>query len=292
MMDIQREFLRNAKLIPNFNSKSRDADLITEWADKYCDAFDAGDEKNKNIYISALMLKFWDNVDRIYKKVKAVGYTYEDCVSVLYKCIAVACEYRAWRTKPTTAKACINQTIASRGAAEILYSSNRDNARANVNSASLDCELDGSDSDDAKMTLMDTLEDENSDMDYTVAEINARSIIQACLDRNKVIEAIILDTYAFTDCQKTTKETKKAVDANGNEYTYKVVYTEPWNYRCVQHLNELSASYVDYFLKHYNIQRATVEAALESIHKSNNQKLYRFIKATMQFAKTSLAINY
>ena len=39
---------------------------IDELADAYCDAVDTGNEALKDIYISALILRFWYTIDKMY----------------------------------------------------------------------------------------------------------------------------------------------------------------------------------------------------------------------------------
>ena len=84
-------------------------------------------KSNKEIYFAALVLKFWDQVANIYNKTKTAGTTYDEAANVLMNCILTACDkdYRAWqKNSKLNAQQCINQTIASRGIAYIMYESN------------------------------------------------------------------------------------------------------------------------------------------------------------------------
>lgn len=289
--DLRYGFEAYANLIPNYkeNRNSRNAAVITEWANKYCEAFDNGDEENKNIYISALMLKFWDNVSRMYEKVKATGYEMEDCVTQLYKCISAALEYRAWQdpANETTAKACINQLIASRGAPEILYEYNRDNKKANVNTVSFD---QPKAEEEDSLTFGETTEDESESPDIISERLTAENLVQHCVNKNKIVEAIIMDTIAFNDCEKEIKETRTATNVDtGEPHKYQVIHREFWPYKCVQLLNELPADYENYFVNRYSIDQNILQAAIAAIKKAPNTKLYKYLDSTLNFVKASYA---
>lgn len=288
MNEIRKNFENLARLAPEYVRESRDADMITELANKYCEAFDAGDEDKKNIYISALMLKFWDQAQAIYNKVKATGLEYDDCVSQLYKCISAAMEYRAWQDGSTTAKACINQVIASRGAPEIIYEYNRDTKKANVNTERLDAPI-GTDGEES-VSKIDLVAGD----DDPAADLNVELLVQGCIDKNRIVEAIIMDILAFADCEKETKETKTSTyfDENGEikEYEYTITHKTPWNYKLVRNLNSLDDSYINYFYNRYDVQLPILQAGVKSIQKGNNQKLYKFIEATKTYLKNNLSL--
>lgn len=280
MSDIRKDFENLAKLAPEYTRASRDADMITVLADKYCEAVDKGDESNKSIYISALMLKFWDNVDRIYQKVKQVGYEYEDCVSQLFKCINTACEYRAWKDGTTSAKACINQVIASRGAPEILYQSNLDSSKANVNTTSLDYDI--SDDDEGSKTVMDTIDDGTYEEDKSASY--ATSIIQYFINNNKLIEAILLDNIAFNNCTKDIKVEVNYTNEIGELSKCVGNRSEFWAYKLMTIINSLPDSYANDFASRYTVNDGALKASLADIRKSNNQKLYKYLAKALQTA--------
>ena len=90
-------------------SKPYEQYSIDELADAYCDASDAGDETQKNLYISALLLRFWYTIDKMYKSnTVAPNLEYEDFFGWLYEAIEYACKYRGWRdaTKHLNAQQC------------------------------------------------------------------------------------------------------------------------------------------------------------------------------------------
>lgn len=289
MNETRAQFEQYAKLAPEYVRDSRDADMITALAYKYCEAVDKDDEEAKNIYISALMLKFWDNVQRIYDAVKATGYDYDDCASQLYKCISTAMEYRAWQdpAKNTTAKACINQLIASRGAPEIIYASNLDNARANVNAVSFDAKVNENvDSDD---TYADITEDENESPTRLIGNLAAESMVQALINKKKLTEGIIADVIAFNDCEKEVKETKTDTDTDGKSYKYTVKHRQFWSYAAVKVLSSLDDDYLEYFTSRYHVKHAEAKAAFLMIKKANNQKLYKYLENSLNTMRAVFA---
>jgi hypothetical protein len=156
--------------------------------------------------------------------------------------------------------------------------------KANVNTYSLDVEFD----DDGKTSFVDTLVDEDA-LEQTVYNEDAAAVyylVQHCIDKKKVIEAIILDTIAFNDVQKTTKKVVKGVDEHGNPTKYTQTSSEFWPFRCVQILGNLPDSYFAYFKKHYSIKDGELTAALNAIKSANNQKLYRYLKHCLSGAKS------
>ena len=87
---------------------------IDELADAYCDAVDNNNEELMNIYISALILRFWYTIDKMYKSnTVAPSLEYEDFFWWLYEAIEYACKYRGWRdpSKNLNAQQCINKCI-------------------------------------------------------------------------------------------------------------------------------------------------------------------------------------
>ena len=87
---------------------------IDELADAYCDAVDSDNSTLKDIYISALILRFWHKIDKMYRaNTTAPSLEHEDFFWWLYEAIEYACKYRGWRdeTKNVNAQQCINKCI-------------------------------------------------------------------------------------------------------------------------------------------------------------------------------------
>lgn len=274
-----------AKMAEGYARSVRDPKLVTLWADRYCEAMDKGDEQGKDVYISALMLKSWDQIKKMYEKTKTAGmYSYEEYTSILYKCIMVACRYRAWQ-KPgskTNAQACINQAIASRGVAEIMYDSNRDTKKANVNALSMDAPIDDS---DGRTTFAETIVDEGGGLRQTEEKLAIEGFVQHYINDNKIIEAIIFDTIAFDDCFRDVKSVKTVKTEEGRSFRYAVRNSEFKKTECKRCLSSLPEDYDKYFFSRYSVDKDALEASLKTLRASNDQKLSRFIVKTLADAK-------
>lgn len=266
----------------NYEAKGRE--VIQVMADGYCLAKDTGDERRKNMYIAGLMLRFWYAISKLKARSPIQGLDYIDFMGWLYEAIEYACKYRAWQNpdKKTNAQQAINKCIETIRVQK-YYDLNLQKNKANINTYSLDVELDS----DGKTTLLDTLVDEEVSASAVMAEDteSVHYLIQMYINKKKLVEAIILDTIAFNDTQKTTKKTIKTVDADGNPYKYTQHSSEFWPFRCVQILSNLPENYAEYFHKQYSVPTAELEAALNAIRTANNQKLYRFLSKTLTAAR-------
>ena len=289
MTGLLKETKKVADLVDYYKNAAElnlsDRAVVTRAADDYCKAVDANDEVGKNQYMAVLMMKFWyqiANMQRVCKNVTLLEYG--DYYDVLYRCIDVACTYRAWQNpeKNTNAQACINATIASRGKAEILYQSNLDKNRANINKSSLDKAILPS-SDDHEVTLGDVIADEDTKNPGYVA----RSVVQMYVDEGRLVDAVILDNIAFDDSTKTVKDTKnvtvheysknQAGDLEDTTKNIKVTteIREFWAYRLVRILNGLTDDYYTNFAKKYSVNVPELKAVAQTLSTMNNQKLYR-----------------
>ena len=250
---------------------------IDELADAYCDATDNKNEVLKDIYISALILRFWYTIDKMYRSnTVAPSLEREDFFWWLYEAIEYACKYRGWRdpSKNVNAQQCINKCIETIKLQK-YYNLRLDKRKVVNNCCSFDTVVSSNDSDEGK-TLGDLLEsneraDDSSDHDAIL-------LIQSYINRNKIIEAILLDNIAFNDVQRHFKKTIKTKDYNGNPVRYTEHSSEFWPYRLVQIVSELPATYKSDFLSKYKISEEKLTAVLDVVDKANNQKLYRYMK--------------
>lgn len=278
----KKQLSEKAKALPDYVENEIDKDKITRWADGYCDARDSHDEIMKDRYISALMLKFWQQIPNVYEKVKSGGlYDYEDCASVLFDAIATACkpEYRAWRKNPgLSAQACINQTLATRGTAAIVYESNlaRNQANAPANQVRLDAKMSASDD--------SPISDRYGTTDSEVGS-SARALVQEMIDGGKIVEAMILDAIAFDDCMKKSTSKRVWTNFDGETESCKSQVEEFWSRKLVKSLTALPADYLMYFTSRYEISSDVAESALARIKESDTTRLHRFLKKTLASAK-------
>jgi hypothetical protein len=259
---------------------------IDELANAYCDAVDTNNETLKSIYISALILRFWYKIDRMYKEnTVAPSLEYEDFFWWLYEAIEYACKYRGWRdeTKSVNAQQCINKCIETIKLQK-YYNLRLDKRKAVNFCTSMDAPICGGDDDEAK-TLGDLIEDENACYDSSTDD--AIALVQSYINRNKIIEAIIIDSIAFNDVQRHFKKTIKTQDADGKKYKYVEHSSEFWPYRLVQVVSKLPASYKKNFMRRYNISEEKLTAVLDALSQVNNQRIYKYLRQTISDLKVS-----
>ena len=259
-------------------------DVIQLMLDRYCLAKDTNDEHRKNLYIAGLMLRFWYVISKLQARSPIPGLEYNDFMDWLYEAIEYACKYRAWQdpTKRVNAQQAINQCIETIRVQK-YYDLNLQKNKVNQMTFSLDAEFD----EDGESTLLDTLVDEDTETDREHQESAeaAYALVQSCINKKKLIEAIILDTIAFNDVQKVHKKVVKGVDFEGNPTKYTQTSSEFWPFRCVQILSNLPIDYASYFKQHYQVVEPELEAALSVIRAANNQKLYRYLDKTLKGAR-------
>ena len=194
-------------------------DTIRTMLDGYCKAMDEGDEHLKNLYISGLLLRHWDKVKKLALTCPNVDLQGEEFVEWVYEAIMYACKYRKWQKDDRiNAQQCINQCIETIRK-QHYYNYNLDKNRANYNTASFDTPIGDESDNGAQKTLLDTIADENAEREARMADstTTARQIIQAFIDKNRIVEAIIMDIIAFGDAEKVTKHINKGTDENGEE---------------------------------------------------------------------------
>ena len=275
---------KRLKIEEGVNYAEKGRDVIQLMLDRYCLAKDTKDEHKKNLYISGLMLRFWYAISKLQSRSPIPGLEYNDFIDWLYEAIEYACKYRAWQdpAKKVNAQQAINQCIETIRVQK-YYDLNLQKNKVNQMTVSLDAEFD----DEDENTLLDTLVDEDAETkrDHQEGTEAAYALVQTCINKKKLIEAIILDTIAFNDVQKVHKKVVKGLDAEGNPTKYTQTSSEFWPFRCVQLLSNLPIDYVSYFKRHYNVVEPELEAAISVIRTANNQKLYRYLRSTLSGAK-------
>lgn len=256
---------------------------IDELADAYCDAVDSGNETLKDIYISALVLRFWFKIDKMYKaNTVAPSLEYEDFFWWLYEAIEYACKYRGWRDteKKLNAQQCINKCIETIKLQK-YYNLRLDKNKTVNFTVSMDAPV-GGDSDDKAMTIGDMLESEETWDDHSKDDVMI--LVQNYINRNKIIEAIMIDNIAFNDVQRYTKKTVKT---DTGKYTE--VSSEFWSYRLIQILSKLPESYKQEFMSKYKISEEKLDSVLAYVDKSNNQRLYKILSRTLDDLRVTYA---
>lgn len=253
---------------------------INELADKYCEAIDTNNAEDKNIYISALLLRFWSKIDKMYNDCRLLGIEREDAFHALYDCIDYAVKCRVWQDpeKHTNAEACINTVISSRGTPKF-----RGEAKFQKNDH-ISVSLDEPISDEGEATIGDTIPNEE---DY-FTDNSADSIIQALISNNMLVEAIIADTIASHDVFKHEKKIVKKTMSDGNECKYTEYSSEFWPFQLVRELDTLDENYAKYFTNKYSVNVDAFKAALHAVSTANHPKLYKMIEAFTKYGKELL----
>jgi hypothetical protein len=285
LQETKRDLMLYAKKL----SQPYESYTIDELADAYCEAVDTNNETLKNIYISALILRFWYVIDKMYKNnTVAPCLEYEDFFWWLYEAIEYACKYRGWQdpTKNLNAKQCINKCIDTIKLQK-YYDLRLDKKKAVNYCTSMDAPICG-DGDDAEKTLADMLEDETPDYDSSAE--NVIMLVQSYINSNKIIEAILIDNIAFNDVQKHSKKVIKTVNTEGEAVRYTEHSSEFWPYRLVQIVSKLPETYKKTFMEKYNISEEKLDSVLGVIGKSTNQKIYRWVDHCLADLRVSYAM--
>jgi uncharacterized protein YktA (UPF0223 family) len=275
LQDTKRDLIYHARQL----AKPYEEYSIDELADAYCDAVDSNNVALKDVYIAALILRFWYTIDKMYKA-NSVAPTleHEDFFWWLYEAIEYAYKYRGWRdpSKKLNAKQCINKCIETIKLQK-YYDLRLDKRKAVNHCCSFETPI-GDGSNETK-TIGEMLEAEGSADDYSTND--TIELVQSYINRNKIIEAILIDNIAFNDVQKHYKKTVKVEGDNGEVTRYVEHSSEFWPYRLIQIVSKLPFSYKKYFMARYDISDEKLSAVLEVIDKSNNQKLYRYLDKTL-----------
>lgn len=260
---------------------------IDELANAYCNAVDTNNEALKNVYISALILRFWFNIDKMYKSnTVAPSLEREDFFWWLYEAIEYACKYRGWMdpTKNLNAQQCINKCIETIKLQK-YYNLRLDKRKAVNYCCSMDDPVTSGDKSDSALTIADQLESEESYDDHSSDDV--MMLVQSYINRNKIIEAIIIDSIAFNDVQKHFKKTVKTTNHNGDTVRYTEHSSEFWPYKLVQIVSKLPDTYKTEFMSKYNISEEKLTAVMDALSKVNNQKIYRYLERCLSELRES-----
>ena len=267
------------KLVKPYESYS-----IDELADAYCDAVDNKNDALKDIYISALVLRFWHKIDKMFKaNTVAPSLEHEDFFWWLYEAIEYACKYRGWRdeSKKLNAQQCINKCIDTIKLQK-YYNLRLDKNKTVNFTISMDAPV-GGDSDDKAMTIGDMLETEETWDDHSADEVVL--LVQSYINRDKIIEAIMIDNIAFNDVQRWHKQTIKTESGK-----YTEVSSEFWPFRLISIISKLPKEYKLDFLRKYKISEEKLDAVLAYVDKSTNQRLYTLLGRCLDELRASYAV--
>lgn len=281
IQEVRQDCMRYAGILP----KKYEDYSIDELADGYCKAFDEKDELNKNVYFSALILRFWYTINKMALKSPGMTTEYDEFFFWLSEAIQYACKYRAWQNpdKKVNAQQAINQCIETIRL-QHYYQANLDKHKANFSTISLDAPLDEGGS--SEVTPLDLIEDTTNGTDRD--RFNVELLIQNFIDNKKLVEAIIIDTIAFNDCQKYSKTVEEKTDEEGKPFKVTQEFSQFWPYKVVQILSKLPGNYLEYFSSKYKIVTEEFQAALGAVRGANNQKLYKYVQNTVKSLRLTL----
>lgn len=239
---------------------------IDMMANEYCDACDSGDERKKDLYISGLMLRFWYTVGKMKAKSPVVELDDEEFVSWLFEAISYACKYRAWRNKSkhVNAQQAINRCIETIRL-QHYYNYNLAKNKANYNAVSLDQPMGAGYAHPA----IDYLADEDASAKPS-PESEAVSLIKPFVDKDKLVEAIVLDKIAFGDVLATGKE--------GNSLSRPKLFKE---------LRKLDGGYALRMCQVYGAKPQKVEAVMQVLSKATSRKLGKYLDSAVSCLKAS-----
>ena len=250
---------------------------IDELANRYCELTDSHKEYERDVYFSALVLRFWYKIHKLYVENTVLKLSHTDYFNWVVDAIRMACakDARKWQTDLTiNARQAINQVLSTRFVAAAYYESNLKKNQGRHLETSLDEPLAN---EEEGATLADIIPDESSSLDN---DDSATSWIQEYVNNNKVVEAIILDTIASKDVYKHTKRIIKNIDENGKVIKHTEHNSSFWPFQLVKELNALDDNYANYFLSAYKISPKMFDAAFTTLKNANNQKKYRMVRAT------------
>ena len=303
LTQFRKQSLKYAAILKQCKGIDYETANVNVLADGYCKAMDEGDEQNKNLFISALILRFWFVIKKLQDKSPGMGLEITDFFNWLYEAIEYACKYRKWQdaANKVNAQQCINQCIETIRL-QHYYQANLKKNKGGYNTVSLDATYEN-DGDDVQVSLLDTIADEDASTanDRLMEVADTRIFIQRYINKNKLIDAIILDNIAFGDNSKEVKHTKKQINTyideeTGEEKTEEekvtTYTTEFWEFKCVQNLSKLTSEYATYFLENYDVKPEALTAALQTIQKAPNSKLYTYLRKCLENCRATMgAVN-
>lgn len=283
LQDTKRDLIACAKRL----NQPYEAYSIDELANAYCEAVDTNNETLKNTYISALILRFWHKIDKMYRSNTAAPcLEHEDFFWWLYEAIEYACKYRGWKdaSKGLNAQQCINKCIDTIKLQK-YYNLRLDKNKTVNHCTSMDAPI--CDNEDSN-TLGETLESDAYVYDHSTEDV--MMLVQHYIDSNKIIEAILIDNIAFNDVQKHFKKVVKTTNAKGEVVRYTEHSSEFWPYKLVQIISKLPNTYKNSFMERYRISEEKLTAVLDVINKGPNTKLYKYLDKTLTELRGSYAV--
>ena len=322
--EMQIAFRNDAEKLGDYQSMTK-----TYLANGYCDAdenaikakdngdFDQAEEyeRLRSAYYSALMLRYWYKIFEWQKNSFTLNLEPTDFVDWLSDSLYVAFYYRMWRYEyqavvregkfieykldadgnkilnnyyykidPNAPDKVINRCCGSmRG--RVFQFHNKDKRKADTQTYSLDLMLE-EDGDYALNYTGAYVEDNRQYLD------GAYSLVQMFLEKGESLEALIVDSIAYYDTYKTSKEINKIKDIDpetGNEIERKEtrLINSFDSRKLVKHLNTIGEDFIYSFCNTYSVHNNIGTKIIKTLKELSNIKLYKVIEKTLEEIKQS-----
>ena len=264
LSELYQIFKQKACQIPNFvEGKKEDVEYdIHILANAYVKAIDEKDEDKKDMYFSALMLRYWHMI--LYFKNKSPNVDVEEIVSWISDGIQKAAKYRGWLKDPKligktkSAEKCINQTITSMRAQFYTLS----NAAKRKQEFLDDCKV-----------FLDALEEREAesylgveDRFYPV-DVN---VVQSLLGENKCLDGVIVDLIMNGSCVSKrlsiTKLLEELTSLSDNYFKYFKSKYEVKNISKIKKEVSEKASKLSRFNVNQILKRLKTNSTIKDLH--------------------------
>ena len=244
LSQLYQVFSNKALQIPGFQlGKKEDVEYdIDELATKYVRAVESKDDVAKDMYFSALVIRYWHMI--LYYKNKSAGVDVEEIFSWICDGIQKAAKYKGWLTDPKligkkrSAEKCINKAIDSVRAQFYVLSNAQKRKQEFL---------------DEGKVFLDSLEEREQESYLGVYENGYPidvDIVKSLLKNRQYFESVVVDLIM-----------------NGNCVSSKLSFN-----KLKKELKDLKTGYYDYFRGKYDVKNISViKDAVES-----NQSMTRF----------------
>lgn len=294
--ELQKTYLNEASKLGDYASMSK-----TYLANKYCDEEEAmweaeavgneyaakDHEALRSQYLSALMLRYWAKVRKWKESAKSLSYTDGDYVDMLYHSLWVAFYYKAWRYEykavvkhgkfieweldengekipnnyyylkdNSAVDKIINRCCLSMKGRK-YQQENTDNRKINVNKYSTD-------SRQQQIGDKALLDCGCYTLDHPISGVE--EIINMYLKRDKLVEALIVDSIICSNPFKTKKIKKSVMNYDENKEEKIIIEKKEFNKRELsKYLRELPEEYLMSFCDKYNVDKKKATKTLKAL---------------------------
>lgn len=186
---LYKELVARASNISDFQvGQIRDVKYdITELANNCVNAIDSEDYFWSDVYYSALMVRYWHMIAKLYDRLKSYKISVEEVVNVLYESLTKAMRYRSWldETKYISKE--------SKGAEKVInqcITSTISNYIKALNTNAVKMIVDNKDED-----FDNSVYDNDSYYDY----FGCKELVQKLIDKDNYITAMTVEYIAYKD---------------------------------------------------------------------------------------------